>query len=253
MNQSILVEAGLTRTQALVYVVLVEHSPASPPFIAEKIGESRTNTYKVLEQLETIGLAKRDETGKKIVYWAHNPSVLLQKIKEEERQYELRTKKIEASLPILVDAYMKHRVQPAVRYYEGKAGIEQIYADTLKEGKPISLIRSVHDEPYMSEDFLVTYKKKRAKIGIQTRALSPKNERSVKASEQDKAFLIDRVWLQPQDYSAAVEVDIYADKFALISFGEEAMGLIIESPQIAEAMRQIFQLAKRGATVHQHD
>ena len=36
---------------------------------------------------------------------------------------------------------------------------------------------------------------------------------------------------------------------SLISFGKEAIGTIIESPQIAEAFREIFAMAQVGAEV----
>lgn len=49
------------------------------------------------------------------------------------------------------------------------------------------------------------------------------------------------------EYTAPVEIDIYGDKIALMSFGKELIGVIIESPQIARALKEIFLLAKRGA------
>jgi sugar-specific transcriptional regulator TrmB len=79
MNNNILKEAGLTATQATAYIILVKNSPCTPPHLAELIKESRTNTYKVLEQLELIGLVSRDETHKKLRYWANNPSLLIDK------------------------------------------------------------------------------------------------------------------------------------------------------------------------------
>jgi hypothetical protein len=42
-------------------------------------------------------------------------------------------------------------------------------------------------------------------------------------------------------------VAVYSSRVAITSFGEEAVAMLIESPQIADAMRQIFAMAKEGA------
>ena len=47
--------------------------------------------------------------------------------------------------------------------------------------------------------------------------------------------------------NTTLEIDIYGNKVALLSFGKELIGTIIESKQIAEALKQIFDLAKLGA------
>ena len=52
MNEEILQQAGLTKTEAAIYVILVKNSPLAPPKLADLANESRTNTYKLLETLE---------------------------------------------------------------------------------------------------------------------------------------------------------------------------------------------------------
>jgi hypothetical protein len=39
---------------------------------------------------------------------------------------------------------------------------------------------------------------------------------------------------------------VYGDKLAILSYGHEAIGMIIESPQIAEGFRQLLDLAEEG-------
>ena len=50
-----------------------------------------------------------------------------------------------------------------------------------------------------------------------------------------------RTWLKPESYTAPVEVNIYGDKVALLAYGEDIMGVIIQNPPIAEAMRQMMR------------
>ncbi len=47
-------------------------------------------------------------------------------------------------------------------------------------------------------------------------------------------------------YDAPVEIDIFGNKVAILSFGDELIGMIIESKQIASSLRQLFILATLG-------
>ena len=249
MNTTILVEAGLTDAQAAAYTFLVENSPISPPALAACIEESRTNAYKVLEQLEELGLAQKDESEKKIKYWAKNPSALLQSVKQAEEEAELRRKKLETSLPSLVHDFMKHNEQPGVRFYQGKDALVSIHEDQLLTGKEVLYIRSSEDVHSLQLENLHSIRNKfpekgiKRKVIIQDELLYPiKATDRMPVDESDKLMLLERTWIKKSDYTSPVEWSTYGNKTAIISFGNETIGMIIESPQIAASFRQIFEL-----------
>jgi hypothetical protein len=68
-------------------------------------------------------------------------------------------------------------------------------------------------------------------------------EGSIPQGHADEYSDID-IWIGVDDDKVFT---IFGDKVSAISFGKEGLGMIIESPQIAESMRQIFELAKAGA------
>lgn len=85
------------------------------------------------------------------------------------------------------------------------------------------------------------------KAGIWRKALTPDApEVSKNHVESDTEMLLERIWYQPQEYTAPVEWSVYGNKVSIISFGEEAMGMVIDSPQIAESLRQIFAMLEQG-------
>lgn len=55
-------------------------------------------------------------------------------------------------------------------------------------------------------------------------------------------MLFHRTVLQRDNYTAPVEIDVYGNKVAFISFGETQMATIIDSPPVADAMRQLLRL-----------
>lgn len=247
MNIETLEELGLTESQAKAYIALIKNGSITPPKLATIINESRTNTYAVLDKLVSLGLAKKSERNKKNIYSVENP-IALEKLATEQRNKILeKEKQVKSIMPTLLNYFYTYSEQPGIRFFQGIDGIKEIYDDTLRTRKEIYLLRSPLDKDLMSDEYLRKYKAKRAKLCIKTNVLSPDVPSATRDIESDKQHNINRTWLPKNAYTAPVEIDIYGDKVALISFGEEAIGTIIESPQIAEAMRQLFVLAQAGA------
>jgi hypothetical protein len=59
---------------------------------------------------------------------------------------------------------------------------------------------------------------------------------------EDSANKIVRTWIPSEGYTAPVEIDVYGDKTAFLAFGDEFMGVIVQSPYIAESMRQMMRM-----------
>ena len=134
-----------------------------------------------------------------------------------------------------------------MRFFEGKDGLEKIYEDILRTRQPVDIVRTPADEGYFGQ-VLYRYLDRRAELGIPSRLLAPALPGPMRWAAANDARLKRIVtWMPPAAYTAPVEVSVYGSKVAFISFGDEAVGTIVESPQIAEAMRQLYALAQIGA------
>jgi len=246
MDIKLLTDIGLNKTQAKAYIALVKQGSLTPPALAKLINETRTNAYTVLDKLTELGLAKKSERDKKLVYKVENP-VALEKLVIANRHEALeREKKIKNAMPTLLNYFYTYSEQPGVRFFQGKEGIEDIYKDQLHTGKTIRVIRSWKDRDFFGKGVYSIWRKRPAKHGIPTIMLSPDVPDANNDPELDKKLLFSRTWMNKNDYTAPVEWDIYGDKVSIISFGEEAIGMIIESPQIADSMRQLFAIMDKG-------
>jgi sugar-specific transcriptional regulator TrmB len=252
MNESILQEAGLTKAEAQIYVLLVKNSPCPPPKLADLAGESRTNTYKLLDSLEDKGLVSRDTTQKKLRYWANNPSNLLESLKKKRADMEAAEKRYQDSLPAMIDEYFKHSEQPSIRYFHGVDGVKQVYQDQLNDAKPITFTMSFGIRDFFGEEGMHFIRNEYPKRGIKRKVfyadvphnLAPGTPRTPIA-ESDRLMLLDRVWVEHEELKAPVEWSVYGDKVSIISLGTEIVGMIIESPQIAASLLEIFALLER--------
>lgn len=253
-DTTILRKAGLTESQAKGYLALIEHGDLSPTELAEKTGESRTNGYMICDKLVALGLATKKE-GTKALYSPNHPSAL-EALAEKRRKVVARNERdVKQNINNLIDYFYDKRDTPGVITEVGRAGIERVYNEILDDGEPVEILRSQHDSGYMSHEFYRDYSLRRAKSGVTTTLFAPATERSLarQTPTYDKERGITRrYWMNTKDYSARVEWSVYGDKVSALTFGEEAIAMTIYSKDIADSMRQIFQLVKRQATLSEH-
>jgi predicted transcriptional regulator len=247
MDLELLTDIGLTAVQAKVYILLTKKGPHSPPAIATELSESRTNTYNVLEKLTDVGLVRRFEQNKKYMYQAE-PPIALEKLIQQKRDAILgQERNLHAKMPDMLSAYFNGNEKPGVKFFQGKTELKEIYLDEVHSGEPIYIIRPERNMDVYDFKFMTEIRHTARKNKLKRYAITPDSkERPKNYRESDPHMLLNRTWINPEDYTVPVEWNAYGDKVAIMSFGSEAIGMIIESPQIAEAFRQLYRLLEEG-------
>ena len=243
LDTTILRKAGLTESQAKGYLALIEHGALTPAELAEKTGETRTNGYMICDKLEKLGLAIK-EKGQKALYTPTHPSALETLAERRRKAIQRAETEVKQGIDPLISMFYATTEMPGDRTLQGIEGIKAVYADTLKTKQDIYFLRTTADEVDMGLEYLNDYRKKRAELGIHTYALTPTTATAQQRirSNEDANMLFHRTLLPINTYTAPVEIDIYGNKVAFISFGGTQMATIIDSPVIAESMRQLMQL-----------
>lgn len=155
-------------------------------------------------------------------------------------------KQVRDSMPQLLNYFYTYQHQPGVRFFQGKEGIMKMYEDQRRTAQDIYFIRSDADFNVLGKD-LYKHMEQRAKLGIKAHGIEPAEDDNIHyGQENDKRMLREMTWAPREAFTAPVNMYVYGNKTALISYGEEVIGTIIESPQIAEAMTQIFGLVRDG-------
>lgn len=247
MDTGFLTQLGLTQLQATAYIFLLQHGPHTPPALALELKESRTNTYNILERLVELELVKRFEEKKKFVFQAEPPTAL-ERLAVKQREVALeRERKLHAAMPTMLASYFAGNEKPGVKFYQGETELKDIYDDQIKSGEPIYIIRPDYNMDLYDFDFMSEIRHRARRAGIKRYAITPDREKAPKNFEEsDPYMLLKRTWINAGDYTSPVEWNAYGDKLAVMSFGTEAIGMIIESPQIADAFRQLYKLLEEG-------
>lgn len=247
MNEKTLIQLGLTEAQAKIYLTLIRGGNMTPPELSDLTGESRTNTYTVLDRLGELGLVNRTQRGKKLAYEAENPVALERLMGHRRREVHQAEQEVKNAMPALLNYFYTYQNRPGVRFFEGKEGILEMYIDQLRTRQDIYFIRSGADVNLLGNK-LYDIIDKRHQLGLKIHGIEPNDTKDVQfARENDARLGREMAWFPREAYNEPVNIYVYGNKVAIISYAEETIGVLIESPQIAVAFKQLHNLVKIGA------
>lgn len=250
MNEKTFQELGLEKTEAKVYLALLQLGPSTVSEITKKAGITRTLGYHVLEKLGWYGLVDQ-VSGKnsKIIFSAEHPQRLLQHIKNKKNQWQKTLEKVEQKIPDLVSLY-KFADKPTIRYQEGVEGIKNIYEETLKSREEILSIMDV--DGWDSTEFkswAKEYNKKRSEHKIHERILllDTKSARNWLKDYKGSLKYTEYCWIKKEQLKGIDlfngEINIYENKVVMALLkGPNKMGILIESNVLSNILRALFEL-----------
>ena len=220
MDTEILIQAGLSEIQAKIYLYLIENSQKTPSEIAEGIDENRTT-----------------------VYIPNHPSALESLAEKRLRQMARQARNLEGNLPSLINFYNEHQNEPGVQTFYGDEGVEIIRHKIITEKQPFYYVRSRWDENANKKN-LEKFKKAQVEAEIPVESITP-SEFTRRTNKEATDQLATRTLLPPGEYDSPVQISIFGDNVTFINYSKGGMSTIIESPEIADAMRQFYLLSKK--------
>ncbi len=248
MFKKVLIQADLTPSQAEILEYLYQEKEAKASEIAKQIKRSRAIVYKEVEEMAKLGIIiKKEKPNQVATFMAGHPSKLKKLLENREAQLKKDRELLNNYLPDIMSSYNLIHNRPGIKMYEGVEGLEKIYKEILNEGKDFYLIRSAYEPVYKEQILPIVneFIKKRIRKNINVTAITPTDLHA--SPDKDAEWLMNRFMVSEDKYDAPVEIDIFGNKVAILSFGEELIGMIIESKQIASSLKQLFMLATLGA------
>ena len=233
--------AGFSEKEIEVYLALLVIGKGVVSEIARKASVNRPTAYHILGALETKGLAKASGKEPKQEYVAESPDQIEKMLLEKIEGYQKSLEEIRQVIPEL-KSMQTIGDRPKIKFYEGKAGLQKVYEDTLSSSEPIRAYASVEDIQPTLPHYFPEYYKRRAKKGIKIRAIFPDSPDARERASLDKEEIRESLIIPNQKYGFHPEINIYDNKVMIASWREK-LGIIIESAEIADAMKKIYELA----------
>jgi HTH-type transcriptional regulator, sugar sensing transcriptional regulator len=238
---------GIPKKEGQIYLALLELGPSSVTEVAKRSKIPRTNAYHLLNSLIAKGLVNEvpKEGTSKMVFVAEDPARILQMLRNERDKFERLYNEAEELMPELQSVYNRSDKKLKVRFFEGVEGLISAYEDTLTASTEILAAASVEHQHTFFPGYFPAYYNRRTKKGISVRCILADSEGSRRIKEMDETHLR-KTMIVPERFAISPELNVYDNKIALLSL-KEKFGAIIESEEIADAFRKLFELCYERA------
>ncbi len=232
---------GFGEKESDVYMALLELGKGTVSEISRRAGINRTTGYDILASLVTKGVVNASGKEPKQEYSAESPDTIIDFLKKQAALAAEYVKKGEAIVPELK---LKHVAEnrPKIKFYEGMEGLEHAYEDTLTASGQILAYATVDEMFAGLPHYFPEYCRRRAEKGIFARSITPKTAEGIERASHNKEELREIAFVPKEQFYFSPEINIYDDKIMIASWREK-LGIIIESHEIADAMRKIYELA----------
>ncbi len=233
---------GFSSKQGVVYVALLALGRGTAAEIGAKTGINRTTVYDIAVELERLGLITTVAHTKKKTYRAELPEklpIILEK--QAERLHDM-ARQSESVVSMLQTVVAKTPTRPKIKIYEGEQGIKSLYDASLLCKTSIRSFLNAEKLEEFDPEYIHGYFERRAKKNISIQGILSDSPESRSYQSRSKELLRDIRLVPVEKMNIVPEVYIYDDVVAVFSI-KERLGVSIESKDIAEAFRKLYDLA----------
>ena len=241
-----LIELGFSDKEAGVYLALLELGPATTSEISRVAKINRTTGYDILESLVNDGLVNPLGDAKIQKYVAENPDKVIVFLENKIKQSQDKLKKAYDLLPELFSVF-NEKEKPKIKFFEGIERVKEAFNDTLSA--KIEIVGyAVGTDAFtaVGQEYLRDYFKRRVAKNIKVRVIAPDDPDTLKVTARDKEEMRQSLTVPRDRFYFTTETNIYNNKVLIVSW-KEKFAVLIESKEIADAQKKVFELAWLGA------
>ena len=237
MDIKILEDAGLTNTEAKIYLMLLKSGPSLAGKISKETGIHRRSVYDAIERLVEKGLVSYIKTNNRKYFQAEDPRRFIDILKEREES-------INAVMPELENLKKIAPEAKETTFYRGKFALRAIFDDQIHEGKEIMVLGGSENVNEIMGYYFLHYDKERQKKNIRVKIIF---RESARKSDYIKGIPLAEIRFIPDKNSSPLAINIYGNKTAIILWTTEPIGILIDESKIAEGYRKYFEILWKGA------
>jgi len=255
MLEESLCQIGFTRSETKVYLELLKIGSQAGSVIAKKAGFNRTTTYSILKALEKKGVISSFRNNAIKYFSANDPNCLVGYVDRKCQTFDYYRSELLSLIPKFRNICGQYNfTPPLVSYFEGAEGVKHVIYDALTAEKEYHAFLPIHKFLRIGlKDFLLEYKNCRIiNKKVKLRAIVPDTKEvraffnahySNSSDMTEILYVSDMVMLKMFEN----QINIYNNKVSIIHLekGEE-YGVIIESKEMANMQKAIFELVWTG-------
>lgn len=244
-------DLGLSQKESRVYLANLTLGPATVQQIADQSGIKRVTTYVILEALANLGLVSQSVQGRKTYFNAEDPSNLRRLLEKKEQEIKEQKGSFEEILPQLKTMRQLPKDAPSVKFYDTAEGIKSIMGTFLQahlnEG-PIFGVSNLDQVMEFFPEFASSdANPARISLGIPSRIIYT-SKRGPFLKEGDKNRNRVSRFVPHDKFPLDADFSVVGNHIVLMSLkGTRPIGITIDSQDLANGLRAIFELAWQTA------
>lgn len=232
---------GLNEKEAKVYTSLLGLGRASAYSVSEKSGLKKPTTYVILGDLIEKGLVLKVPRVRKQLFVAKSPDEFFALAEE-------RLSLAKKALPELMAMALGKRPKMRSLFYEGIHGVRQALWYRLREMRGqqfVGFYASPHEAEKEFEDLSVEWNNELLKQRVTIRGIVPDHPSLTEWRSRDSKYGHTMRIIPFERYSATNSIEV-GDTFVRILAFRDLQAIIIENPDVARTVRQIFEMVWRS-------
>jgi len=243
MDELILENIGLTKSEIAVYLALLELGPSTTGAIIKKSKIASGKAYIILDKLILKGLVTYTIKSGTRSYQAKDPENLLEYLKQKEKELEQKEIQLIEIIPKLKEKYQQYKDKVITETYEGIKGFKSFYGWTLKElekGDTINILGVPREANEKFQAYLLDWNKQRIKAGIKMRIIYNQDSKEF-GKKREKMKLTEVRYMKPELETPAW-IDIFNDYVVTINVHGEPICFLIKNKESADSYKEYFEL-----------
>lgn len=255
MLSDILTSLSLTNKEIRIFQTTVEAGPQPASQIARLCNLPRNTVRSMLDVLVRKGLMVKTRRANTQYYGPETKENIIRQLKFKRVSFDETIGRQIELLETYGDELSKHRwskSRPKVTFYEGISGLEKVYEDTLTAREGLRSWASTDEMLETMPAYFETYFARRAQKGISMKSIHPDTPSARAITSRDIEEMRESALVPVDLFRWTPEIQVYDEKVNIASW-KEKLGVIIESAEIAEAMKVIFDLSYQAAKTYTRD
>jgi len=237
-----LADLVLTEKEIRFFLTNYQSGPSTINDIAKNARIERSTAYLIAQNLLNRGLILEDFKRYKKTIITVEPKTLLRMLLAKHRQIGRHEQSLQENLPELQAIHQASTIRPKVRTYDGTQGLLAVWRDILADSQEVLLWTNQETENNVfSEKYHSLFIAERIKKKITMRVLAVHNQKGKLLIKSDVKQMR-QTKLLPKNMKFSAETYIYGNKVATLDYNKDIIGVIIESEQIVQSHKAIFEL-----------
>jgi len=245
MDEKLLEDIGLNRSEIKVYIALLKLGPSSAGKIVKESGTANSKVYEVLDKLSGKGLVTGFNKSKVRYYAASSPKMIKDFLEEKKQHIDQQSHQFDKILPSLLALEKLTHSSEQASIYSGVRGYKTVFktiVDELNKGDEIHIM-GVYNFKKSHMPLALHFQKMRSEKGIKAKFLINSDAKNV-AKEYSRYKPVEIRFMQEKVFTPAIFL-VYKDT-VIINLAEEMTYFVIRSKNTAKAFESYFQILWRS-------